>query len=69
METPKSSAEATSTVSLWRPPHRSCHLPPGKAECSMHASIASLLLYEHYVCVSLGALDMHCSLHATKGAT
>jgi hypothetical protein len=40
---------------LWCPPHRSCHLSRGKAEC-MHASIACLLLYvyEDYVWVSLG---------------
>ncbi len=38
---------------LGAPPHRSCHLPWGKAEC-MHASIACLLFYEDYVWVSLG---------------
>jgi hypothetical protein len=38
---------------LWCPPHRSCHLSRGKAEC-MHASIACLLFHEDYVWVSLG---------------
>ena len=44
---------STAPEHLWCPPHRSCHLSRGKAEC-MHASIACLLLYEDYVWVSLG---------------
>jgi hypothetical protein len=44
---------STAPEHLWCPPHRSCHLPWGKAEC-MHASITCLLLYEDYVWVSLG---------------
>jgi len=36
---------APASEHLWCPPHRSCHLPGGKAEC-MHASIACLLLHE-----------------------
>ena len=44
---------STAPEHLWCTPHRSCHLPWGKAEC-MHAAIVRLLLYEDYVWVSLG---------------
>ena len=39
----KQSNPSTAPENLWCPPHRSCHLPWGKAEC-MHASTACLLL-------------------------
>ena len=57
---------STAPEHLWCPPHRSCHLSRGKAEC-MHASIACLLLYEDYVWVSLGnAMKAKQSNYTTK---